>query len=451
MVEEPISKGKGIGVVGYVPAMQSIVTIKPTSTIISVEKPTENVDKNFTNTDDVAYWGETNIFPNDWEKEIEQNDTLRDAIEKEVDRIYAGGIEVGYSDKNGNWIEYETPEIEEFMCHPRTLHAFEQTITDYVKHRIPFPEILISKDRSRAYIAGLSACHCRFSKQDDSGYIPAVYYNRNWVLGRYANSDDTKKIFIFDPLIDEIDLIRAESLNRYFYKVPIVTHRTFYPVAPAYAVKSSGWLNNSNKVALFYSYLLDNQMSPKFHIEVDEAYLATKYAERWEEAGPEEINNIFMEELKHFNDMMHGVKNTGNNLMTLKRLDKILSKEVSAWSLHELKGSLFEQGYLALDDKATLHIQRAVGIDPTLQGGDSPGMGAGSGSNKREAFNIRMSTATRHVTAILSPFYFIFKYNGWTGPNGERLELKIITPFLQTLNQVTSSQRSNSLPDAANN
>jgi hypothetical protein len=57
-----------------------------------------------------------------------------------------------------------------------------------------------------------------------------------------------------------------------------------------------------------------------------------------------------------------------------------------------------------------------------------------------------MATVNRHVEKILLPFYFAIKYNGKKAPNGTPIKLKMITPSLQTLNNVTPSQRETALP-----
>ncbi|MOA12613.1 hypothetical protein D3C78_1326240 [compost metagenome] len=58
---------------------------------------------------------------------------------------------------------------------------------------------------------------------------------------------------------------------------------------------------------------------------------------------------------------------------------------------------------------------RALGIDGTLVG-DGPGkkMGAGSGSDKRIAYNIYCSLLQTHRDKLLKPLDFIADFNGWT-------------------------------------
>lgn len=439
----------------FVPAINAVATLKSSKTAKNAEitPPDAAVEKLFGNTDDAVLWGTNNLFPNEWEEEIEKNDTLTDAIEKEVDRIMAGGIEYYYDDIDADGKKvvkyFIDEEIEELLYNPISQAAFEQIVTDYIKHRLPAAELLFEPTKAKCIaISGIPAAHFRWGQQDNKGFINFSYFNRNWKLGRKSDSPDTIKIAVIDPLIDTVDIIRSEpKILKYVYRVPIASHRTYYPLSPAYVAKTSKWLPITNKVADYFDFALDNQMSPKYHLEVDEEWLRKKYGERWETADSEEMNKIFFEELSHFNTMMHGLNNSGKNIMTAKKVNAIMNKEYSSWTITEFKGSIYEKGWIELLKEGVLHVVKSVGLDPTIQGGNtSSGMGGGSGSDKREAFNIRMATASRHVNNILHPFYFALKYNGKVAPNGSRIKLQMVTPSLQVLNSVSPNERSTTLP-----
>ncbi len=454
-IENSVVKAISPGM-AYLPSINAVATLKKSSggSTEAITQPDQSVEKLFGVNDDVVPWGDNNQFPQEWELEIEKNDTLTDAIEKEVDRIVAGGIEFGYEEitpEGEKLFKYfPDPEIEEFLNHPLQQFAFQQITRDYIVHRLPVPELLFDATKSKCVgIGAIPATHFRWGKQGNDGYILNGYYNRNWNLGRKSTDPDTIKIPLIDPLIDTVDLIKLEAgILKYVYRIPIVSHRTYYPLAPAYTAKTSKWLPIINRIADSIDYALLNQMSPKYHLQVDEEWLARKYGDRWENATPEEMNQIFMEELQHFNDMMHGPKNAGKNIMTAKSIHKVLQKEYSSWTITELKGTVFENGWINMLKEGVLHVVKSVGLDPTIQGGNtSSGMGGGSGSDKREAFNIRMATASRHVNNILHPYYFALKYNGKTGPNARPVVLRMVTPSLQTLNNVTPGDRQTQLPN----
>lgn len=416
----------------------------------TVVSPITAVERVQTGSDDMMPWGDDNALPNKWELEVESDDTLRDAIEKTIDHLFGGGLEYGYDmlDENGHktFVTHYDEAVEAFLKHPLSCLAFEQMIRDYKIHNLPVPQIIIQNDGS-AMVSALPAAHFRWAKQDSVGWINFGYFNLNWSQGRNSKSPDTVKIPVIDPLIDTIEGIKGSKIKNFVYKVPMATHRTYYPLAPAYSAKTSKWLDIKAKLTKSFDASLDNQMSPKYHIEVDENYMAEKYKKRWTSATERELEAVMLEELEHFHEMLHGASNTGKNIITTKKIETTIKSEYSSWTFNDLKGTVFENGHLELGREADSHIRQAAGLDKTLQGaGSSSGMGAGSGSDKREAFNIRMATSMRHLRPILNVFDWAFEFNGFSGPNSEKLKAIVITPFLQTQNNVTPSQRANSIP-----
>ena len=94
--------------------------------------------------------------------------------------------------------------------------------------------------------------------------------------------------------------------------------------------------------------------------------------------------------------------------------------------------------YLEDSGEATAHIYTALGIDATLVNTPTKGgMGAGSGSDKREAFNIYMALRKSDQDLILEPLNLIRDFNGWD-PN---TVFWFKNYYVATLNQVTPSQR----------
>jgi hypothetical protein len=416
--------------------------------------PSNAVEKDQGSPDVIANWGITNRFPNDWEKEIEQNNILTDAVEKEIDRVISGGVEYGYFDYTDGVRTFKyffDEEIDDFFSSEMTAHALEQCARDYIVHRFPCPEIIFDEAKGMVTgISGLPAPHIRLGLQDENtGEILYGYFNRNWVLGERSDSERTIMLPVIDPRVDFQELVRLEAgITNYLYRVPIPTSRTYYPIPPGYSAKTSKTLDIAAKINSLFDATLDNQMSAKYHIEVDDEWFEKKYGEEWTNATPEGIVMILQTELKWFHDSMHGSANAGKNLMTRKGYDSKRGAEYSDWRITELKGNVFDKNYIELKQDAQVDIRTSFGLDAALQGATKSGMGAGSGSDKREAFNIRMATAQRHVAKILSPFVWAINYNGWRAPDGSKVVLRINTPFLQTLNQVTPGKRETVLDES---
>lgn len=431
------------GVIGiaYLQSRNAIVSIGSLAKTAGATTTTPQEEADNPN-DPLAPWGENNDFPDLLEDEIQKNTTLSGAIESKIDYLLAGGVEYGIEsivDGQKTWQYLDDPAYDTLLYSQQAEQYLAQSIHDYVKYRSIFPEIIFTADKSKAMFAtAQKAMHGRWAIQSNLGSIDNAYLNANWRLGRRYDSADTIKVPVIDPLIDTPELIHTEKILKYIYRPPIATSQTYYPLVPWYSAKISGVLDLSNSIWIFKKTLLDRQMTPKFHLHLNQLWLLQKYGDRFRKATPEQMNKIFLDELKHLNEMMHGVENTGKNIATMTFFHDESQKWVNVWDIEAIKGETFSGEYIPDSEEADLHIHWAVGTDPTLQGQKkSQGQGAGSGSDKREAFNIDMSTNQRHVSVILSVFYFMRNYNGLN----PKVKLRMKAPFLQTLNQVTPSER----------
>lgn len=446
---------------GYIPSMKAIATLKGASSLKTgssgskVEQelpPSSAVEFDANKSTLVAKWGDSNDFPEKIDKEIELNPTLAGAILKKIEYLYAGGVEYGKEQIVNNqrvWIPMITPEIEAVINSPQTQAYFGQSIFDYIRYGSIFPEMVFTIDKSKvAFTTAQEAMICRWQKQNEAtGFIDYCYINRNWNLGRTETSEDTITVPVIDPFIDTPDLIRTESkIFRYIFRSRTPTSKTYYPLVNWWTAKTSGWLDVSNYIPLFKKSLMERQMSANKHLEVDLKWLSKKYEDRWEKATLQQKNEIFMEELKHMNEMMTGPDKAGGSFMTTKFWDPDLPGWVSSFTIHDLKTGNTSGEYIEDSNEADAKIHYAVGLDMTMSNtkGGSGGGGAGSGSDKREAFNMEQSTNSIHASIILAPIYWMLNYNG-LNPNND-IKLRMRSPYLQTLNQVSPPKRETTLP-----
>lgn len=442
----------------YLPANQAIVSLKGASKLAGGTgkvqdqelPPSEAIQYDQNKSTLIAWWGDNNDFPQKIDKEIELNPTLAGAIKKKIEYLYAGGIEYGTEaivDNQRVWMPMITPEIDVIINSAQT-NYLGQAIFDYIRYGSVFPEFVFTLDKSNVYLlTEQSAFDSRWQKQNPAtGYIDFAYINKNWSLGRKEDAVDTITLPVIDPFIDTPDLIRTENIFRYLFRSRIPTSKNYYPLVDWWTAKTSGWLDVSNYIPRFKKSLMERQMTANKHMEVDMKWLAKKYEDRWEKADLEEKNNIFKEELQHMNDMMMGPDKAGGNFMTSKFWDPDIQQWVSAFTIHELKSSNTSGEYIQDSNEADAKIHYAVGLDMTMSNtkGGSGGGGAGSGSDKREAFNMEQSTNSIHVSVILAPVYWMLNYNG-LNPNGN-IKLRMRSPYLQTLNQVTPTKRDTTLP-----
>lgn len=394
----------------------------------------------------IAFWGENNDFPQKIDEEIEKNPTLAGALLKKIEYLYAGGIEFVQEVIENNQISYTpvmTPELRMLKDSIYMKQYLSQAIFDYFRYGSIFPEIVFSIDKSKAlFLTEQQAYHCRWQKQDPSdGIIKQAFINRNWALGRKETSPDTITVPVLDEFFQTIDEIKADTKNyKYIFRSYIPSSKTYYPLVNWWTVKISGWLDISNYIPTYKKSLMARSITADFHIEVDVKWLEKKYEEKWISATPEQKQAIFLEELRHFNEMRQGADKAGGNIMTSKFWDDTSQKEVSAWVIHDLKQANRSGEYIEDSNEADSKIHYAVGLDMTMSNTKSgSGMGSGSGSDKREAFNMAQSTQSLHEDIILAPIYWMMSYNG-LNPNLD-IKIRMKAPLLQTLNQVAPAQR----------
>lgn len=410
-----------------------------------VTPPSDAVEYDTNKSTKVALWGDNNDFPQKIDEEIEKNPTLAGALKKKIEYLYAGGIEFLQEQLINNELVYlpvVTPEIRAIRDSFYMKQYLAQSIYDYCRYGSVFPEMIFSLDKSKvAFITASPAFDSRWAKQSNNGYIEEAYINANWALGRNENSADTITNPVLDPFIHTIDFIKADTSKlKYIFRSRIATSKTYYPLVDWWSVKTSDWLDVSNYVPKFKKSLMLKKITADFHIEIDIRWLEVKYGELWSKASPEEKNQLFKDELKHFNEMRQGPNNAGGNIMTTKFTDPDSGKEISSWKINDLKSDGKSGEYIEDSNEADSKIHYAVGLDMTMSNTKSgSGMGSGSGSDKREAFGMEQSTKAIHEEVILAPIYFWLQYNG-LNPDGD-IKIRMKTPFIQTLNNVSPSQR----------
>jgi hypothetical protein len=397
----------------------------------------------------VARWGVDNLFPQNLLDCIRKNTIIPSTIDWKVRALYAGGISYGLTtivDGEEKFTPVRIPEVEDFLKKSNIQQNYIIPATKDLYHFYNvFPEITLSKDRSKILqLSTQKAINCRYSIQNqETGLIDYCFINANWI--HFASATDPRTIVrpVLDLYYDPVTALknRSDSFN-YIYPLSYPTPgETYYALADWYSVVTSGWLEAANAIAQFKKYLMQNQITVKYLIKVPEYWWKWKY-KNWDTLSDADRKVAMSNEMKVFNDFLTGTNNAGKSLMTTFKFDPIANKEYPGWQIEAIDDKIKSGIYVEDSQEASSHILYALGVDATLIGTvPGKGIGAGSGSDKREAFNMYMSLCQIHEDIILAPLNFIRDYNGWD-PN---LVWKFKRPQLQTLDNVTPAQR-NTLP-----
>ncbi len=400
---------------------------KPTPTKTSVAVHTE--DKK----GEIAAWGGDNNFPQKLLKEVRKNGAATSGLQLISDFHYGGGFvlfqEQFPPDKNGNKKREllqrspsEFPEIKEFFRYNNLKRFFRETISDLEYFGIAFPEYILSNDGNKIIeLHRQKTAHCRFELANEkTGFIKNV-----WISSKWGDSVDLKSKFAQSvPLIDSYwpaEKVREHCKKhgiRKFIRPVFYTmlDESYYPVASWHTAYYSKWIQVANSIPEFKKALFENQVNIKYHIEIDEEYFIKKYQNEkksWEEYSLKDKNNIRKELVKFVDESLRGSKNAGKSIWTMIYKDDN-GEHFSGIKITPIDDKLKDGSFLPDASAANSEILFSISVDPTLIGAGIPGgLGAGSGSDKREAATILTARCKPRRETTLETFEFTQHYNGW--------------------------------------
>lgn len=405
------------GLSAVMKSTKAMVTIKNDKST----RPTSPVVDDFTvKNGKVARWGDDNLFPQTVIRESSSNTIIPPTLGKKTELLYSGGIYTAmFQDVDDLGNEKVKPvyyqPFEDFKRQTNFTRYLIESITDFYWFYNVFPELILSKDRSK--IVGIStqeASYCRWQIQNPSnGLVEYCYINASWENFKSEGDKYTSVVPVLDPYFDAIGNLRDMGEHKVIYPVSYPTPgKTYYQLAHWNGARSSGWLDVAQSIPKFKKYLFENQITLKYHIQIPSSFWEWKYPD-WVSMPLKERKDKIDEELKRFEEVMTGTDGSFKSLFSSYIADQD-GKEYGKWIVTELGTKNNSDLYIEDSAEASSHLLYALGVDPTLVGYSiGKGMGAGSGSDKREAFNMYQNLCQLHRDIILEPLNFIRDYNGW--------------------------------------
>lgn len=401
----------------------------------------------------IAYWGDDNLFPQNVIADVEFNTIIGPVLDAKVRALYSSGLatyrKTGYDD-NGDPIlkrvDYQ-PFVDFCKRNSMTRYLIE-SITDFYYFYNCFPEFVLSKDRKQiTHLTSQAAEECRWELQDDNGSINYCYINASWEMFSNENDKYTVVVPTFDPYFDPIETLRERTDSwKYIYPLSYPTPgKKYYQLAHWNAIRKSGWLDLAKAIPEFKKALMENQLSIKYHIKIPDYWWKWKFPE-WDKYTADKRKVCIEEEIKKFNTALKGTKGAGSTFMSTFRFNEQTGKEYPGWIIEPLDDKLKDGVLIEDSQEASTHILFALGFDGTLIGNTpGKGMGAGSGSDKKAAYNIHLAMCQSHEDILLEPIRFIHDFNGWD----PEIVYKFPRNFLKDDNQKTPSQRQPGTNEAA--
>ena len=392
---------------------------------------------------DVASWGKNNDYPQMVIKEVKKNGAASSSLRFLRKAHYGNGLVLIKDEVNDLGKKAprmvplsEVPAIDQFFRKSQMNRFWKETITDLEWFSIAFPEYILSDNFATINrVKRQKAAWCRFEMMNqESGLIEHVYISEKFGKATAdLNSQYVEKV----PLIDsywspeEVKLYcQTNKIKKFIRPVfyPLLDE-AYYPESEWHAILKSGWLDVANSVPALKKALFEQQMTIKFLIEVDEQYYKNIYAEDWLKMKPEARKQVRQDLVDSINSGLVGNENSGKSIQAMKWTDPS-GKEISAIKITAIDDKLKDGIYLPEASAANSEILVAIGVDATLIGGAGiPGgaLGAGSGSDKREAFLILSALYKTNRETTLEIFEFIQQYNAWDSTIKPAFENTILT------------------------
>lgn len=368
----------------------------------------------------IATWGDDNLFPQNVKK-LADLTFIPAVISMQVRALY-GTLEYGEeiydaATKSYVFTPSTDPAVDDFLKRTNINRYLIEAASDYYWFGNVFPEIILTNDRSAiASISIQEAMFSRFEKQNiKTGLVDYCYINANWDNGGKEDDLNTTKVPVIDPYYDPVGALQTRKDSfKYIYPLSFPTPgSTFYQVVPWDSVRKSGWLEIASLIPKWKKALMTNQLSIKYHIEVPEYYWSWKY-KNWTELTNDERLKTIKNELKNFNEFFSNPDNSGRSFMTQSKFDAERNVSYPGWKITALDDKISDGKYIDDSNEASSQLLFALGVDGTLIG-TTPGkaMGAGSGSDKRVAYNMYMQLRQADEDIVFEPLHFIRDYNGW--------------------------------------
>lgn len=373
--------------------------------------------------DDVEQWGEANDFPQRVIDLYSKDPIIPKTLDRLATKIIGNGLmAVNVTDTNPDGTDVFTlikdREIKDFLKDSDFEKYLRESASDLCWFFNGWTELILSENRKRiTNLVHQEASYGRWSKQDlKSGRCEYVYLNANWP-DVHVKDPYTKKLRAIDPYnLSKLEEVRQGTEYKYIFPVSYPTPgKTFYQLAHHDAIRTSGWLEVHLAIPKFKKYLMDNQMTIKYHWKIDERYWPNRYGEKWEKAAKDERQALRLQWLQEMDKKLANIEKTGNSITTPKFWDEVKGQYQEYIELSTVPDPKLDGKYIEDNIEAAANIFYALGEDPTTAGFMATGKSSSSsgGSNKREAWLTAIALLKPYRDALLEPLHFLAKYNGW--------------------------------------
>lgn len=371
---------------------------------------------------EVAYWGDTNTWPQQVVAELNTSDLLRPLIRKQAKRMIGQGLVYGTTTVDENTGEERMRvmrhlEIDRALKRTNiTLYCYEAW-NDWLAFGNVFAELQMDFGGRVVGIYCQDATRCRLSrKENKTGRIAQCHISGRWTQSASPSGEYVNTLPALDPYYDPADQIRRSKQGRFILPLRLlVDDNDYYGQAPWHGLINSGWLEVAKAIPKLKRYLMDNMMLIRYHVEIGNEFWPMAYP-GWKEMKPEERKKKKDEVVTAFTQWATGMEKAGRTLLTDMLTDEVTQKKEyrSLWKITPLKLEIPTGAYVEDSAEVDAKIIRAF-MDASLFGAtpSKDRNSAGSGSDKRIAHTHELLDNQVDAEMILTPLDVMAEVNGW--------------------------------------
>ena len=315
----------------------------------------------------------------------------------------------------------EVPAIERFLEDNliETEWLFPQFL-DYRYNFNSFSEMILN--RRMDAIVGLhhkEAEFCRLGTQNERNLkIEHLYYSPDFSMGFIPSADRRVKMDLL-TWFEALPHLQAGKSQKFAYHTRIKTPGITYYAEPYWLglIAENNWMEVASSVPEIILAMQKNQISLKYQILIPESYFSIRYPE-WPSYSREQRKTLIDDLQNRIDSGLMGTKNAFKSLLTIFADDPAFSHPQGKPEIIAIDDKLKKDTWVPSSEKADAQIVQSLGGHPSMIGLAPEGgsMGAGSGSDKRELFNIEVDTNTVEQLKILEPLNLIARFNALANP-----------------------------------
>jgi hypothetical protein len=395
---------------------------------------------------DIVPWGSDNLYPqNFYNKKFLKNGSAVGGVGALQNAHYGSGFELQLESEGEDgasvkkivpFLKY--PDIQAFVRNSKLKRFWNEIIADQTLFSIGFAHFVVSKDfKTITSVRRQKAAWCRFEKMGNDGVIKHVWINSDW---SNENKEYSYAIPVVDPYMSAEEVSVWCQENQYFEFIypsyyPLIDE-SYYPKPGWHAVDRNGWMDVANSVPELKQAIFQNQAHIKYIIYVSEMYFENFYKEEWDEFDSDKRQKIRNELVAAIDSHMAG--NSAGGRSIISPIFEENGKFVEGIKVVPIDNNLQDGSYLPDASAANSEILFALGVDPCIIGLGIPGGKnlSGSGSDKREAYNILCANLKPRREITLEIWELLRDFNSWD-PN---LEGCFPNMVLTTLDKEKSGQ-----------